>query len=319
MPEGQEPVSTATVVNNKGDLKVYSRVSLNSDWEKDTSLVCTGFSSTNNLDIGTASFYVLEDGNSASDYIEYPIDRSIRQYNAASIYRCDLSDGYLSPYYVKVTSIVNGQESAIFYGYISSVTADLTSERTTALALSYAGLLDQVEIYGGWYQDRLDIATYCYDYTPVYNPKGIGNKGTTTYTPTRQTSSYISPGPNIYEINCIDETLRTKTNASANKFTIEDMINTVWARCTGNINGTQNTPWSCFQYLYNGPLSLLSLADLSNAPDVSDYTLQGKTVWAALVELVESVEGLSITERINYNDPDPLNGHPYIAIVDLKQ
>jgi hypothetical protein len=317
MPAGTEPIISSQVIENK-TVKTYYRLTASAAWQIDDSLICTGINgTTNGVSIGQASFFVLESSN--GDGVGYQEQLNARVYNASIKYRTNFNSGYQGPYYVKVTTATNGEEEQpIFYGYIHSVQSDFTGQRATCTALSYAGLLDQQQMYGGWYEQRDGGGLKYYpDYKPVYNPNGIGNRGTSTFTPTGST----------HQTYGIDNSKLENINGDVNKFTVLDMINTVWTRTSGSIPGITN-PHKVFTNLYNKTIggNIAGLAfteealakilpggsDTTFAPD--NYTLQGKSIWEALVELVESIDGLGISEDI---DTAGINSSPFVKIADI--
>ena len=320
MPAGDQPEYTASVITNETNTKVYYRTSTTGDWTVDHSLVFLGRTGvTNGYSFGGARFFVLEDSNDTTE-VGHAEEVSARRWNASVRYRCNFKDGYVSPYYIKVTNKFEGQERVIFYGFINSVDMDLTAERATCNALSYSALLDQQQIYGGWRADAsLGFASYYFNHVITYNPNGLGNKADSS-------SEYEISGSN-YTITPTDDTLLTETETDANKFTVLDMITTVWARVNGDLDplvASADNPWKCFRNLYsrkeganyaNLLIEKSALAKLTASYAVNNYTLQGKTIWGALSELVESVGGLALTEDIDFNDA---NQSPYVKIIDLK-
>ena len=312
MPAGDQPEYTASVITNETNTKVYYRTSTTGDWVEDKSLVFLGRTGvTNGYSFGGARFYVLE-GDNDTTRTERADEVSARQWNASVKYRCNFSEGYISPYYVKVAI----GDAVLFYGFINSVDMNLTAERATCNALSYSALLDQQQIYGGWRTEaNTDTAVYYNNHVLTYNPNGMGNKGSATYTASGSS----------YTVTATDETLLTQTATDANKFTVRDMIYTVWARINGPLDNTfsiQANPWQCFRNLYdrkdegnyaNLVFSTSAGDKLKTSYAVSNYKLQGKTLWGALAELVESVGGLALTEEID-ND-----GSAYVKIIDLSE
>jgi hypothetical protein len=323
MPIGQQPTqptSNAVQVENTQSLKVYYKIDIEKGWTRDYALVCLGHDKTKGSKIGSAQFTLLYNNNDSTNTHWKTADLSMR-FNAAKKYRCDMSDGYQTPYLVKVTDVIDGEETAVWYGYISTVEQDFVRERASLTALTYEGLLDQQQISGGWFVNIKNLTDYYYRFVPVYNPDGIGNKSTIT----------LSPSPAKYPVLGVDDTLLKKTKEDANKWTAGDMINQVWGRCAGQLfkSGTQGNPYGWAKDLYRDGLSLdnTKVAEiLSSSYAMDNYSLQGKTIWEALVELVESVDGLTISQEIDYpnvlegstNKTDFKNGKPYLVIVNLK-
>ena len=337
MPTGQAPTATpVNIVTVDTSLKVYSRLIETNDWTIDTSLVCTGHSPTHGAQIGSATFHILPTSNDPLTP-NYTADIQAKLYNAAVKYKCDNSEGYEVPYYVKVTADIAQVETAIFYGYISSATWDSTANRCVCDALSYAGLLDSTGMFGGWFVNTDDTITWHGEYSPVFNPDGVGNKG----------GSVVSGSE--WSLDAIDNSLIINTENDDNRFTVEDVIKHIWGRVTtsmtsfktyrGEFGGsevitTYTNPWYYISRIYNRTLGGTQYAGLSGVGDLStaetpstpavpstpldNYTYTGKTFWTAMLELVESVEGFTLTELIDTSFNDRKNAPPYIAIVNLK-
>lgn len=323
MPPGQQPTppaSNAVQAENTQGLKVYWKTDIEKDWKLDYSLVCLGHDKTKGSKIGSAQFTLLYNNNDDTNTHWKTADLSMR-FNAAKKYRCDMSAGYQTPYLIKVTNVVNGEETAVWYGYISTVDQDFKRERASLTALTYEGLLDQQQIGGGWFVNIKELTDYYYRYVPVYNPGGVGNKSAVERLPKT---------PN-YPVMGVDDTLLKSAKEDANKWTAGDMINQVWGRCAGQLfkSGTQGNPYSWAKELYRDGLSLDNTKVeeiLSKSYAMNNYSLQGKSIWEALVEIVESVDGLTISQEIEYpnvlegttNKTDYKNGKPYLVIVNLK-
>ena len=308
MPTGQGPTqSPVNIVNSTLGLKVYFKLNPTDEWEEDKALICLSHSKTKGAKIGTATFTILTPNNDQTDVNWQEANASMR-YNAAVKYRVDISAGYLTPYLVKVTDIFDGVEKQVWMGYISSVEQDHVAERVTLMAQTYAGLLDQQQIIGGWYLNIDDDVDYFIDYVPVYNPNGIGN---------RSTQTIYSGNYNIYGI---DKTKEKDTESKSNMWTAKDMLYQVIGRLeNGLYNDTGNlfNPWKWAADLYDTNFGILTITPsieqkLDNTSAVGGYTLQGKTIWQALVEIVESVEGLTISEGL------PTFDKASILLVDLK-
>jgi len=317
MPVGQQPTppeTSAVQVENTQGLKVYYKIDITKGWTRDYALVCLGHDKTKGSKIGSAQFTLLYKNNDSSNTHWSTADLSMR-FNAALKYRCDMSGGYMTPYLVKVTDIIEGEETAVWYGYISTVDQDLKKERASLTALTYEGLLDQQQISGGWFVNINELTDYYYDNVPVYNPDGIGNKSAIERLPAT---------PN-YPVMGVDDTLLKNTKEDANKWTAGDMINQVWGRCAGQLFKTghpsvANNPYKWAKTLYRTGISLDNTqveTILSASYAVDGYSLQGKTLWEALVELVESVDGLTISQEID-TTTDKKDGKPYLVIVNLK-
>lgn len=311
MPDGEQPVvdSNVVVIENTTNLKVYYRVKIADGWVIDKGLICIGMTSTQGLSLGSASFVVLPSNNefSSSEYQE--IDSAMR-YSAATKYRVDMSQGWQSPYYVKVTDQVDGRETAIFYGYIDSVEADLTKEIVSVSALTYANLLDSVDLYGGWFNDTDSNNVFYPEVVPIFNPNGVGNRYLTS----------IDVGG--YQVFPIDNELLLETAEDSNLWSVRQVIDQIWARGLGSLGvDTPYNSWRFIGKLYDRTKSLDgsedALGKLELGYELNNYEFQGKTFWGALVDLVESVQGLTITESID-TSTDPKNGKSYLSIVDLK-
>lgn len=327
MPTAQAPTSSpANIITVDTSLKVYYRILETSDWRIDTSLVCTGHSPTNGAQIGSASFDILPTSNDTNTP-NYDDDINAKLYNAAVKYKCDQSGGYETPYYVKVTASISEVETAIFYGYINTATWNATANRCVVNALSYAGLLDTTGMFGGWFVNTDDTITWHGEYSPVFNPKGVGNKG----------GSVVSGSE--WSLNAIDNSLVINTENDSNRYTVEDVVRHIWGRVTtsmtsfktyrGEFGGsevitTYTNPWYYISRIYNRTLGgtqyagLVGLDDLSSSSPVDNYIYTGKTFWGSMLELVESVEGFTLTELIDTSFADKKNAPPYIAVVNLK-
>ena len=302
MPSGSQPITPAsTQIFNDTSLKVFYRTSLSGAWKLDTSLIFTGSTKTNGIKTGQASFFVLESGNQASDYPAYNDDVAARVFNAAQKYNVDLEQGYLNPYYVKVTKVNQGETDTIFLGYINTVDWDGLARRTRAVAGSYANLLDGVDLYGSFVIDTADAFSFHFDDISIFNPKGVGNKST------------LSVTNGGFQAFGIDKTLDAQNESDSNKHSVLNIINNVLARGYS----ASGSPWDFVAGLYDGAVKLAVDTDATGDKLVASfapngYRFQDKTMWATLTELVESVEGLALTEEI-----DP-TGRAYLLIVNLK-
>lgn len=308
MPEAQQPKGSAIPIEHSTtDLKVYFKLKPSDDWEIDKSLICLVHSKTKGSKIGSAQFVTLmfDNDSTSSDWQEA---NAAMRYNAAIKYNVDMSLGYKTPYLVKVTDVYDGAETPVWYGYIATVDQEFIGERVGVSGLTYAGLMDRQQILGGWYLNYNNVVDYFLDHIPVYNPKGIGNKSTQSIV----TSPYVLYG--------VDRTLEKDTKSTANLWTAEDMLNQVIGRCENNLfadGGNTFNPYRWAEDLYAGSGTILfynaAVTTILNASSpVSDYTLQGKTLWQALVEIVESIDGLTISEEMDSNYES------YITIVNLK-
>lgn len=309
MPSADQPVVSSDVltVSSTTNLKVYFKLSPTDHWTLDKSLICLGHSKTKGAKIGHATFSVLMYNNEfdSSDWIE---TNQAMRFNAGAKYQVDMSNGYKTPYLLKVTDIYDGAETPVWYGYVSSVDQDHKAEDCIVYGLTYAGLLDQQQIIGGWYLNINDEVDYYLDHVPVYNPNGIGNKSAET----------MARG--VYLTHGLDKTLEKDTKSADNLWKTEDMINQIDARLGAylfNVESNHVNPWIWAKDLYTGhttPIYYSSdvAAIIDSSSPISDYTLQGKTLWAALVELVESIDSLTISEEIG------TAGEVVISIVKLK-
>lgn len=311
MPEAQQPVPSNFVKEiSTTDLKVYFKLEPSDDWEIDKSLVCLGHSKTKGSKIGSAQFAVLTFNN---DFItaDWQDANAAMRYNAAVKYNCDLSKKYTTPYLVKVTDVYSGKETAVWYGYISNVDQDFKGEGVMVNGLTYAGLMDQQQILGGWYLNNGGtVVDYYRDHKPVYNPKGIGNRS----------DKVLATTSSIVDIYGIDKTLQKDTKTTANLWTAKHMLDQVIGRGVStlfNDAGNNYNPWIWFKSLYDAPIPIeysKAVGEiLASSPPVSDYMLHGKSLWQALVEIVESIDGLTISEEIY-----PKSGDVYLVIVNLK-
>jgi len=341
MPVGQQPTppeETAVQVHNTERLKIYYKLKPLDSWIEERSLVCVGHGKTKGSKIGSAQFVVLNDSNDTID-TQWSNTELAMRFNAAVRYNIDMSTGYKTPYIVKVTDVFNGIECAVWQGYLSTASQDFVTERATVTGLSFAGLLDQQQILGGWYlTNKVTTPTpfvnvdYYYDHIPVYNPRGIGNK-----------SQYFRLPEGAYKANGVDKTKLKSTVAGGNLWTIKDLLNQIFARCTADLfdpateaNSDVFTPnyWIWAKDIYRKILPFdMSEATgeggpLENSSTLNDYSLQGKTIWEAIVELVESVDGLTVSEEMEAVSLPPEDGgeplitagnqRPYIKIVNLR-
>lgn len=328
MPVGQQPTppaSGAVFVENTQSLKVYYKLSPTASWEIDRSLICIGHSKTKGSKIGSAQFTVLMDTNDETD-TSWIRTNLVMRHSAARQYNVDMSDGYKTPYLVMVTDVYGGVEKSVWQGYISSVDQDFVRERCSVTGLSFTGMLDQQQIFGGWYiTTKLEVGfyrqtNYFYDYAPVYNPKGVGNK-----------SVYYRLPEGSYRAHAIDSRLTKTVLFATSLWTVKDMLFQVFARCTDPVfDGTDGGGltdinwwiWAKDVYRVLKPFDISKVdgdgGPLDDSSTLNDYSLQGKSIWEAIVELVESVDGLTVTEEIDTTSADPKEHRPYISIVNLK-
>jgi len=337
MPVGQQPTEINTgyaEVENTTSLKVYYKLKPNDSWIVDRSLVCVGHSKTKGSKIGSAQFVVLNYNNDEVD-TEWSRTELAMRYNAAVRYNIDMSTGYKTPYIVKVVDNFDGREGAVWQGYLSTASQDFIAERATVTGLTFAGLLDQQQIIGGWYISTVEdggfynMVDYYYDYVPVYNPKGIGNK-----------SPYVLQPQVIYPAWGIDNTLVKSTLTDDNLWTVRDLLNQIFARCTGPLFSVATeadadvyTPnfwiWAKDLLREEYPFDVSAVESvLENSPTLNGYTLQGKTLWEAIVELIESVDGLTVSEEMeglsipaeDGGEPEVTssNQRPYFKFINLK-
>ena len=300
MPEAVEPSGPeSTEIDNTVNLKVYKALSIadinNDDWELDNLLICTGLSQSKNSQVGSASFSLLPFDNDTTRE-GYEEELQATKGAAQDTLKVNLTN-YQDPYYVKVTDVIDGVIAPVFYGYINSVTNDIANARCSASALSYAGLLDQVDLCGAWWKSLAGAAEWFFEIEPIFNPRGLGNRSGTTV------SGGGVTGPIIEEVNILNGELNTQ------RFTALDMINLVLLHATrsdAKLNDGIFTPnpWSFAASIYKTGIIEIepaAQAALNDSFAVDNYTYYGKTMWAALVELVESVDNLMITERISYD------------------
>ena len=327
MPDGQEPTSSASVaavVHNTTGVKVYSRLAPTDEWKIDNGLICLSHSVTKGSKIGMAQFSVLMPNNDTASDEWQEVDDIMRCY-AANTYNLDMRYGYQIPYLVMVTDIFKGVEKPVWYGYISTVDQDQIAERVSVTGLAMSGLLDQQEIIGGWYLNRLNTVDYYIDYIPVYNPNGVGNR-----------SSQVLPSSKYYDIYGVDQTLLKNeysgapVDPSIAMWRAKDMLYQVVGRLENSLysSGNNFNPYRWAEDVYGDGYSVIEMDDevekiLEETSQVDSYTLQGKKIWQALVEIVESVDGLVITEAISNNSSSPGSPalseyYPTIKIVNLR-
>lgn len=315
MPEGQQPVSTVVRIENKSNLKVYFALNCaaigTNDWELEETLVCTGFTQTNGATLGQA-FFVTLPSSQDRDSTAYQESEAIMRYDAPQFYNADLSSVYNNPFYVKVTDSLSGVEIPIFYGYIDSATVDVTGARSGLTAVSFAGLLSQVDLLGGFfdYNDSSGVEWF-FKVAPIFNPKGLGNKSINTVSSGGRTA------------NSIDES--RIINGGEDKFTVLDVIEHVLQIALNDdavlTDGAGSVkPYSFIRKLYEPGIVEISeevQAVLDASYVVTDYSYVGKSFWDVLVELVESVENLIITEKLPFSigGGNDVNTKPVISIV----
>jgi len=325
MPVGEQPAiisSTAFQYQNTEGLKVYYKLNPSQSWTVDKSLICTGHGKTKGSKIGSAQFAVLTPNNDEADTDWVSTNLAMRT-SAAQKYKVDMSDGYKSPYMVMVTDIISGVEKGVWQGYISTVNQNFVEERCTVSGLNFTGLMDQQQIFGGWYVTTepsgglYTNVNYFYDYVPVYNPGGIGNK-----------SSSVKAPDGKYTVEGIDGTLGKSTVFSSGLWTVKDLLFQIFSRCIDPIfDGTQGGGTYDFQwwlwvkdiYATAQPFDVSKVIDLLNkSSTLNDYSLQGKTIWEAIVELTESVDGLTVTEEMDTDSESIQDHRPYVSFVNLK-
>ena len=304
MPDGQEPVQATTVehIEPTRGLTVYYATTVedisNNSWELDKNLICLGITPTNNIQIGSAIFTVLPFSNSLEDQAE-GLERM--RSGAPDYYR--VSKGYvdLDPHYIKVTDKLNGKEFPIFYGYIDSVSQNFNTGMLTVYALSYAGLLDTVDLFGAWWRNIGGLAMFYPMVEPIFNPDGNGNK---------------------YSATLIDETKVIQGKTTANLFTVQDVIENILYHATAsdvwlespskNIN-----PWKFISRIYGeGIIEYGAGAKelLQSSYPVDNYSYLGTSFYSALKGLVERVGDLALTETIAIEQ----DAKPKLKIVRLQ-
>lgn len=334
MPIGQEPTEEETVIIDSQDSdaiyssvdrKVYHSTSVanivTDDWIEDENLIPNTITKTNGTKIGTCTFDLLRDPIEGDGLIDS--DGDATRGEAVDILGAGTeTTTYINPYYVKVTDkkIIDGSlvEYPVFFGYIEEVSYDVTEGTSTAIALSYAGLLDSVDLYGG-YWNTTSMGTgsgtpkFLESVMPVFNPNGKGNMSTTLF----------QEGDAVFKT--IDESLVLKNyNANENeiyKWNALDIIKMIRAfTVTGTTCKFHTKPLYGFVgsiYGNRNQAGFIKYASgvvekLEASAKVSDYTYFGKSMWEALVELVTSVDTLGITEII---DED---GDVYVYVIDTN-
>lgn len=309
------PSATAPVIPVTSGLKVYTAESITAisgdNWILEKTLICIGISPTNGNQIGSAQFSLLPSTN--TDGADRDTQLATTKGTAQDTYKVNFGDEYKNPFYVKITDVIQAEEVPVFYGYISSVTNNIVGARCSCAALSYAGLLDQVGLLGSWWKTPLGTDWY-FEAEPVFNPNGAGNKGSGTIS-SGDISGFV-----------IDETQLILNNTISNKFSAYDVLNLVALHClhsdaTLTSGETAVHPWSFAGLIYRdgfieygaGAKELLQASFI-----VDSYSFTGKSIWGALVEIVQSVDNLIISERFKYlsddGNGDLKNNRPIIYI-----
>lgn len=311
MPEAQLPVDNFGDYTNTTDLKVYFKLNVQGDWEEDTSLVFLGYSPANGTSLGSGSFMPLMQDNDTTRP-DYANELRTVKMDAQDLYFTNNQGGSSGPYFLKVTDKINGFEFPVFYGYMNANPNNLLQGRTAGTALSFSGLLSTVDLLGGWSYTTSITNSWKANVDTIFNPGGNGNKGSQTVTVGNITAT------------AINKTKEIETETSDNMYTVLDVINMLLLHLVSNDAVLLDTvgsvqPWIFAKTLYHDDLIEITpeaQALLDETPAVDSYSYDGKSVWGALSELVDSVGNLVLTEKIDYEEG--VNAKPILYITKVS-
>ena len=298
MPDGSQPITAVTNQYINTAPKVYFAESVGQisadQWVESELLIAQSRVFTNGTKLGTASFAILPNGNPV-DKPDYDDQDNILKLAAPDFFKVNLSGVYNTPIYVKITETLNGVEFPVWYGFLDSSTVNIMEGRCTIGGIAYAGLLSMVDCIGGFFNSEPSTAQWFQQVEPIFNPKGLGNKGSVDISSGGRTAKaldytkVIDGGDSRYTVlDVIEHVLQLILNDDA---TLKDELFT-------------KRPYSFIRDLYD--TNLVDIDDdaaeaLSSSFVVDNYSYVGKSVWDVLVELVESVEGLMIAESLPYD------------------
>lgn len=317
MPTGVIPQASNTQIFPTDNLKVYQKLTVASDtWILNKGLLCTRVSNTNGNDIGTATLVPLPANNANTDDHDSQIDDF--RGDAIDTYKVNLTTRNEFPVLIKVTDKIGGVEAPIFYGFMESGTRDIPNSVVTSLtALSYAGMLNRTPLFGAWMHSDATTYQWFQNADVVFNPNGNGNKSTMTKT----VDGIVAP--------VIDNSKILEGENQDNKFSAADVFyhallhgvspDARFNLISENIDDAQI--WLYVKGLYD--LGLVEFGEgaetiLNNSFTIADsYTYMGKSIWAVLVEIVEGVANLSISEKIRKDQG--ANQRPVIYICKTNE
>jgi hypothetical protein len=332
MPIGQEPkkattgtAQDSTAIKSTQGLKVYYSTLVSQikadKWWIDKNLIPNIITKMNGGQVGTCAFDVLRDASGDSNGL-IDSDDDITRGNSINTYNTDTSDKvYKHPYYVKVTDKVKIKgklvETPIFFGFINEVEYDISTGTSVAVALSYAELLDSVDLFGGWWNTGDDPVSETPRYfdrvMPIFNPNGEGNMSEDLITLGKATPFHF-----FNEI-----LIKNNYNNNLNndfKWGPKDILDMIVGMTVPETEASHQggTIFSFVSGLYGDSTkdtfikySAGALNKLIAAPKVKDYSYFGKSMYSAIVELVTSVDTLGITEIIS-------NGKPYLYVTETN-
>lgn len=298
MPAGVIPQPTNTQIYPTNNLKVYQKLTVASDtWTINKGLLCTRITNTNGNNIGSATLIPLPADNSNTDDHSDQIDDF--KGDAIDTYKVNLTTQYDSPVLIKITDKVGGVEAPVFYGYMNSGTRDVPNSVVSSLtASSYAGMLNSTPLLGGWVNYDDTNFKWFQSGDIVFNPRGNGNR------------SALTVSQDTIDAPAIDYSKVIEGDTQDNKFSASDvfyhaLLHGVMTDATIDIpdqNITTAQPWLYIKNLYDyGILEFGEGAEtlLNSSFTIKDsYTYVGKPLWSVLVEIVEGVDNLSISEKI---------------------